>query len=297
MRCTSILALAALPTLAALAGFAPLSHATERDVATYQLDTEVKLLTDQRTRGISDSLMKPAVKLSLQFAHETGFVAVADVVTVSKKQFLNGQGVDLTLGAGYRFGNPEAWHFGVGMAAEIFPGAKFDAPHGFDMTTFTPTDVRNTNYNTRFAVLEIGYGAFEGRILNVLSNTYRGADTGGVCGAMLQYATDPTAALDCFARGDHGSRGSVLVDLDYKIAVAPATTLTLHAGRQQVANFAEANFNDYRISLTRKQWGFDWNADWVTTRTKARELYLAQDGSDVRATDNSKLVLSVSRRF
>jgi len=294
MRRTSILALAALPALVCIA---QASHAADREIATYQLDTEVTAITDQRTRGISDSLMKPAVKLSMQFAHETGFVAVADVVTVSKKQFLDGQGIDLTLGAGYRFGNPEAWHFGVGAAAEIFPGAKFDAPHGFDMTTFSPTDVRSTNYNTRFAVLEIGYGALEGRILDAVSNTYRGADTGGVCGAMLQFATDPTAALDCYARGDHGSRGSILVDLDYKIAVDPATTLTLHAGRQQVANFAEANFNDYRISITRKQWGFDWNADWVTTRTNARELYLVQDGSDVRATDNSKLVLSVSRRF
>jgi len=294
MRRMSTLALAAMPVLATLSHQ---SYAAEHDVATYQLDTEVKLLTDERTRGISDSLMQPALKLSLQFAHESGFIAVADVVNVSKKQFLNGQGMDVTLGAGYRFGNPEAWHFGAGMAAELFPGAKFDAPHGFDMTTFTPTDVRSTSYNSHFAVLEIGYGNIEGRILDVLSKTYRGADTGGVCGAMLQFSADPTAALDCYARGDHDSRGSLLVDIDYRIAVAPATTLTLHAGRQRVANFSEANFNDYRISLTRKQWGFEWNADWVMTRGKVRELYLAQDGNTVRATDNDKLVLSVSRRF
>lgn len=294
MRRISILALAAMPVLATLSHQ---SHAAERDIATYQLDTEVKLLTDQRTRGISDSLMQPALKLNLQFAHESGFIAVADMVNVSRKQFLNSQGVDVTLGAGYRFGNPEAWHFGVGMAAELFPGAKFDAPHGFDMTTFTPTDIRSTSYNSRFVVLEIGYGNIEGRIVNVLSKTYRGADTGGVCGSMLQFSADPTVALDCYARGDRGSRGSLLFDIDYKIAIAPATTLTLHAGRQQVANFSEANFNDYRISLTRKQWGFEWNADWVMTRGKVRELYLVQDGNDVRATGNDKLVLSVSRRF
>lgn len=294
MRTRSISAIAAL---AVLAGILPPAHAADSDVATYQLDTEVKLLSDQRTRGVSDSLMNPSVKLGLQLAHESGMVGIAELVRVSKKQFMNGEGLDLTLGAGYRFGDPESWHFGVGLAAEIFPGAKFDAPHSFDMSTFTPGDVRSTGYNSRFAVLEIGYGALEGRILDVISKNYRGADTGGVCGAMLQFATDPTAALECYARGDHNSRGSLLFDIDYKFTVAPATTLTLHAGRQQVKNFSEADFNDYRISLTRKQWGFEWNADFVTTRTKVRELFLVQDGDRVRATDNNKIVLSVSRRF
>jgi len=290
MRCKTILALAVLPAMMQSA------HA-EPEISTWTADVDVKLASDQRTRGVSDSLMGPAVKASLQVAHASGLVAVAEVVNVSKTQFPNGDGVDLTFGAGYRFGDPEAWHFGVGMAAEVFPDAKFQAPHAFDMETFTPLAVRSTGYNSSFAALEIGYGALEGRILDVLSRTYRGADTGGVCGAMLQFAADPTAALSCYARGDHGSRGTLLLDLDYKLRVAPATTLTLHAGRQVVANFSEASFNDYRIGLARKQWGFTWAADWVATRNKTRELFLAQDGDRVRATDNDKLVLSVSHRF
>ena len=39
------------------------------------------------------------------------------------------------------------------------------------------------------------------------------------------------------------------------------------------------------------------NADWVTTNTRVRELYLAQDGDTLRATDGNKFVVSVSRRF
>jgi hypothetical protein len=297
MHNKSILALA---TVAAFTTVTQSALAADHEVATYQLDTAVTLLSDQRTRGISDSLMQPALKLSANFAHESGMVAIAEIVTVSQKQFLNGKGLDVTLGGGYRFGNPEGWHFGTGLATEIFPDAKFDAPHNVDWMTGTPLDVRSTGYNTGFAVLEIGYGAIEGRILDVLSKTYRGADTGGVCGALLQFAADPmnpTKAMDCYARGDHNSQGSLLYDLDYKIAVAPATTLTLHVGYQNVANFAEANFTDYRIGLMRKQWGFEWSADYYTTRTKARELYLTQDGTDVRAVNNSKVVLSVSHKF
>lgn len=283
----------ALGTL--LVGAATSLHAA--DTASYAIDTEVKLTSDQRTRGISDSLNRPGLKLSVQAAHETGLIALAEFSTVSRKQFLDGDELGVTLAGGYRFGDPEAWHFGVGLATEMFPGAKFDAPHGFDFGTGTPTDFRSTNYNSSFAVVEIGYGAIEGRILNVISKTYRGADTGGVCGTMLALMPDPTQALDCYARGDHGSRGSWLLDIDYKFNLTPATTLNLHGGYQRIANFSEANFSDLRVGITHKHWGFEWNADWVTTHTRVRELYLALDGDKLKATDDNKFVVSVSRRF
>lgn len=274
--------------------------AQDHQTATYQLDTTVTVLSDQITRGVSDSLMEPALKLNLQLAHESGFVAMAEIVGASQKTFTNSRGYSMSLAGGYRFGDPEGWHYGAGLAAEIFPGAKFDAPHGFDPMV-GPTDFKGSNYDTNFAVLEIGYGALEGRVLSVLSNTYRAADTGGVCGQMLNVAAstggDMTNALACYARGDQDSRGTLLFDLDYKIPVAPATTVTLHAGYQKMANFSEADFADYRFSLTRKQWGFDWNADFVTTRVNTPELFVVQDGNDWRRIDNSKFVVSVSRRF
>jgi hypothetical protein len=272
-------------------------QALAAETASYAVDTEVKVTSDQRTRGISDSLNRPGMKLSVQAAHESGLIGLVEFSSVSKKQFLEGAGVGVTLAGGYRFGDPEGWHFGAGIAAELFPGAKFEAPHSFDLANGTPTDFRTTRYDSAFAVAEIGYGALEGRILNVISKTYRGADTGGVCGTMLALMPDPTQALDCYARGDHGSRGSWLFDLDYKCSLAPTTTLNLHAGYQKIANFKEANFSDYRIGVTHKRWGFEWNADWVTTNIRVRELYLAQDGDTLRATDGNKFVVSVSRRF
>jgi len=289
----------AFSTLAAasLLMLASAAHAADPGIASYTVDTSVTLLSDLRTRGISDSLGKPALKLSVLAAHESGLVALAELATVSRKQFLDGDGLGVTLAGGYRFGDPEKWHFGLGLATEFFPGAKFDAPHGFDFVNFVPTDFRTTNYNSAFAVIEVGWGAIEGRILNVLSKTYRGADTGGVCGSMLAYMPDPTQALDCYARGDHGSRGTWLFDLDYKYPITPATTLNLHAGYQKVANFSEANFTDWRIGVTHKHWGFEWNADWVATNTKVRELYLTPDGNDLHRIDNAKLVVSVAKHF
>lgn len=287
-------------TAAALAAALVLPAARDAaaaDVATYSVDASATLMSDVRTRGVSDSLLRPGLRLAVVAAHESGFVGLAELASVSRKQFLDGAGVGLTLGGGYRWGDPDAWHFGVGLATEIFPGAKFVAPHGFDFDTFAPVDFRETTWDSRFAVLEAGYGAVEARVLNVISKTYRGADTGGVCGTMLALMADPTPGLACYARGDHGSRGTWLVDLDFKHPLSPATTLNLHAGLQKVANFSEADFSDWRIGLTHKRWGFEWNADLLGTRTKVRELYLAVDGDRLRATDTTKLVLSVGKHF
>jgi len=267
------------------------------ETASFAVDTEVKLLSDLRTRGTSDSMGKPALKLSLQAAHESGMIALVEINTVSKKVFLNSDGYDVLAAVGYRFGDPDAWHFGAGLATELFPGAKFEAPFGVDLAVGAPVDFRTTKYNSSYAVAEIGYGDIEGRIVNVISKTYRGANTGGVCGSLLAFRADPTAAIECYARGDHDSRGTWLLDLGYKYSIAADTTLRLHAGYQKVKHFKEANFSDYSIGIAHKRWGFEWSAEWVTAQTRTRELFIAVDGDKLRATDDNRLVVSVSRKF
>ncbi|MFP3614491.1 TorF family putative porin [Paraburkholderia sp. SIMBA_050] len=273
------------------------SAAEEEETASFAIDTTVKVMSDQTRRGISDSLNDPGAKLSVEVAHKSGLIGLLEVSSVSKKEFTNSDGMNMTVAGGYRFGDPDRWHFGIGLAGEIFPGAGFVAPHAIDMNTGMPADFSRTTYNSMFAVLEVGYGPLEGRVLNVLSRTYRGADTGGVCGQMLATMPDPTRALQCYARGDQNSRGSWLFDLDYKYNLTPTTTLNLHGGYQSIKHFSEANFADFSLGITHRRWGFDWSADFVATRVAVRELYVVQDGDSRRRTDINKVVLSVARRF
>ncbi|MDP9900851.1 TorF family putative porin [Variovorax ginsengisoli] len=282
-------------TGALFGGFAARAQADE--TASYSVETEVKLLTDQRTRGLSDSLNRPGVQLAVQFAHESGLIALAQLSTISSKVYTGSEGYNVLLATGWRFGDPDGWHYGVGLASEFFPGAKFDSPYGFDVSTGTPTDVRTTKYNTSYGVLELGWGALDARFLNVLSKNYRGAGTGGVCGQMLAVSADPTKALECYARGDHDARGSWLADLDYRIPLDGKTTLKLHAGIQRIRNFKEANASDYSIGVLHKRWGFDWTAEYVMPKTRTRELFQVVDGTKVREVDGNRLVLAVARKF
>lgn len=273
------------------------SAALAQDTASFSLDVQATVTSDLRNRGISDSLLGPAAKISLQAAHESGVIGLLEFFSVSKKQFLDGAGLGVLAGVGYRWGDPEGWHFGAGAATERFPGARFDAPHAIDLATFTPMDVRRTRYDSDFVLLEAGYGALETRLLGVVSKTYRGADTGGVCGQILLVSAEPTAGLACYARGDHNSRGTWLADVNYHIELNPQTTLNLHAGRQTVRHFSEANTTDFAVGVTHRRWGFAFTAEALAVHTRAREVYLVPDGNRLRATDNNRLVLSVSRKF
>jgi hypothetical protein len=288
------------PRLVAAAAAALLVGAAQAQTPTptsLSVDTELRLLSDLRSRGVSDSLAKPAAKLTVQAAHESGFIGQLELTTVSKKQFLEGNGLGVVAAVGYRWGEPEGWHFGVGAALERFPGARFEAPHAIDLATFTPVDVRRSDYDSDFVVLEAAYGALEARVLSVVSRTYRGANTGGVCGQILLVSSDPTVGLDCYARGDHNSRGTLLADLNYRIDLDPRTTLNLHIGVQKVKNFREADTTDYSVGITHKRWGFDFGAEWVGVNTRVREVYLVPDGNRLRAVDDKRLVVSMARKF
>lgn len=296
MRSCRIFSMSALSlSLMGVLGSAPAW--SQSDINSYVLDTEVRITTDQRMRGVSDSLNGPSAKLALQWAHESGISALAEINSVSKRQFVGGSGVAMVLGLGYRWGDPEGWHYGVGLAAELFPGAGVEAPHSLNPDTFESQDFRRTRFNSTLAALEVGWGNLDARVMNVLSRDYRGISTGTVCGTLLALRADPTAGLECYGRGDRSARGSWLLDLSYKMHLNVTTTLVAHVGHQQVRNFREANITDYSLALKHQRWGAEWTAEWISPRTKARELYQVADGTRLRATDNNRLVLSVGYKF
>lgn len=267
------------------------------EMASYALDAELRVSSEQRTRGTSDSLLGPSAKLTMQLAHESGLSAMAEFNSVSKKQFTGGNGTALVLALGYRGGDPEGWHYGAGLVTETFPGASVEAPHRLDPGTFEPSDMRRTRFNSAFAALELGWRDVEFRWMNVISRNYRGINTGTVCGTLLALRPDPSAGLSCYGRGDRDSRGSLLLDASYKYTINPTTAVIAHVGHQRARNFEEANLTDLSLTLRHQRWGCEWAMDWVSPRAKVRELYLVQDGSRVRVTDGNRVVASVARKF
>jgi hypothetical protein len=300
------LALAATVLAAAPAHAVTVPPPDEPLVATYQLDVEAKVLSDRRNRGISDTFNGPGAELNFSFAHESGFVAVADFGTVSKVQFPNGDHATALLAGGYRFGDPDGWHFGLGLAQEIFPGAKVDAPTGLQpvldpdsgqVIGLEPTGMRTTRFDTTYAVLEFGWKRLEGRYLYVLSKDYRGGNSSTIC--PLYLPADPASALACYARGDFRTGGTQMVDLDIKYPVAPHLNLLGHLGYENVPHFSGFDFVDWRAGASYElPYAITVSAEAVGANTKQHPLFVATSTTGkTEATDKTTVVVAISKKF
>ncbi|MFN9279523.1 MAG: TorF family putative porin [Rubrivivax sp.] len=271
--------------------------ALAQDIESVTMKTEVEVRSDMRNRGVSESLLRPGARAAVLVAHESGLTGFGELSSVSTRQYLRGRGSRVTLAGGYRFGDPDGWHFGIGLAADLYPGASFDAPHSLDPETFAPTDFRRTNYNSSYAGLEIGWGALETRISTVTSKNFVGASTGGVCGTLAQFSSDPTATFNCFGRGDQTSRGSWLIEANYKFDLGNNLSLTVHAGRQIVRNFPEASYSDYSLSMAKKIARFELSAQWLGAKVRTPALFVVQEGDRLRRIDKPRGVLVATYKF
>lgn len=279
------------------------SGSDEPKIASYSIDVEAKVLSDRRNRGISDTFNNPGAQMTITAAHESGFIGLLEVGTVSKDVFPEGNRL-LVLGAtGYRWGKHDGWHFGLGLAREWFPGAKaIDAPTGFDWSTFTPTGTVTTNFNTTYGVFEFGYKLLEMRYLYVMSQDLRGNNTAVLCGSaylpQLLAGGDPSKAMACYDQGFKHSGGSHLLDMDIKYPIAPQTKLTAHLGFQKLHNFRDGDLLDYKFGVIRTEWGFDFGAEVVGANLRNRDLAIVTDShGKSKRLDSTALLLSVGKRF
>lgn len=283
----------------------------EPKIAEVASEVRVRVFSDRRVGGVSETFRKPGAELHLEAAHASGLVGVAEVATVSKFSYPQGDGYTVLLAGGYRWGDPDRWHFGVGAAHEMFPGSKIkEAPTGFDVAVtaeglqLTPTGALDFDFDTSYALFEFGFGALEARYLYTVSKDFRGANTAGVCGTFLSFAIPTgdlqniTNALACYDRGNLRSRGTQLLDVDYKYSLDGRTTLLAHAGIKRVKNFAEADITDWKVGVQHKRWGVDWIAEVVGATIKAPELYSAVSSSgEVKRLDTTALILTASYSF
>jgi len=273
----------------------------EPEISSYSIDTTLKLSSDRKSRGVSDTFGRPGVDLTVEAAHESGLVGQFQLGTVSRFNYPDSNRLNPLLALGWRGGDPDGLHYGVGAAREWFLRAKVNgAPTGFD-AEFNPTGVADTRFHTSYLLGELGWGIFTARYLHVVSKDFRGANTSTICASYLpamMAGGDPTAAMDCYGRGMQHSRGTQLLDLDMAYPINGTTKLIGHLGWQRVRHFSQMNTVDYRLGLEHTRWGFVWGAEVAGARAKNRDMFIAaDDGGKIRRMDGTKLILSVAKRF
>lgn len=296
--CALLLSTAALWAGLPIAQAAPAPQ-DEPSMQSYAVDIEAKLTTDRRTNGLSDTYRRPGAELTLSAAHESGWIGYVQLGTVARENFPGGDRWTAVAATGYRWGQADGWHFGVGLAQEMFPNARVEAPRHYFVD---PTDTVKTRFDTSFAVLEFGYGIIEARYMQVLSRDFRGNNTPVVCGSALQVGAldgDVSEALNCYERGDHHSRGSQLLQVETRLPVTDTLQALIHVGYTRVKNFGFLNTWDYRLGLIHQRWGYSFQAD-VVGGVMNNDYYgqvTNTEGTRARRMERPALVLSVSRKF
>lgn len=297
-------AIAAALTLLSTTAASTESPGDEPEVQSYALDYEVKVLSDRRTNGLSDTFLKPGAEFTVNAAHESGLIGFLQVGTVAKESFPEGNRLTAVTAIGYRWGAPSGWHFGIGLAKEWFPGAKVD-----DAPTRPFVDLgasTNTRFDTSFGVFEFGYGAIEARYLHVLSKDFRGNNSAVVCGSrfgnellgMLLGQADASEAIACYGDGLKHSRGSQLLSVDTKYGLRHDTRLTAHIGYTKVKNFSQVTTIDYKLGIVHTRWGLDFGLDLIAAQMKDRSYAITYDAEgNAKRIDKTALIASLAKRF
>lgn len=299
---STVLSLSALlmSTMLAVSASSHAAEPGEPEIQSYSLDMEAKVSTDRRTNGLSDTYRRPGAEFTVTAAHESGFLGYLQLGTVAKESFPDGNKTTAVGALGYRWGKPEGWHFGVGAAQEMFPGASLELPDN----ALAPTEQIKTNFDTTFGLFEFGYGIVEARYMLVLSKDFRGNNTSVVCGTAAQIALIENdmsfgEASACYDRGYHNSRGSQLLQVEAKIPLNGNTKLLTHVGYTAVRNFSFLNTLDYKLGLIHTRWGLDFEADIVGG--SMRNSYYAKTPNmaldSVKRIDKPALMASIAKRF
>lgn len=249
MKLTPIKTAAILAMLASTASFAQ-TKAPEPD---YTLAYSAGIVTDYRFRGIAQTAFKPALQLTADFTHKSGFYLGAFGSNVKWIKDFNGAtkgSYELDLFGGYKGSITKELGYDLGLITYIYPGNNSGA-----VGTPGAGSVSNAN-TTEF------YGALT---YNMFTAKYN-RSTGNFLGFL-------------------NSSGSQYFDLSANFDVGSGFTVTPHIGRQNVRGQSGlADYTDYSVTLA-KDFGSGFSATGAlvgtTTKKGAGTVYRDTNNRDL----------------
>jgi Bacterial protein of unknown function (Gcw_chp) len=288
-------AILALPVAASAADTDPAESA-------FHGSGKVELATDNRIRGLSTSANRPTAKLTAELLHNSGAFAELELTRVSKAQYPGGRGVGVQLSGGYRFGDPDAWHFEVGAQHSRFPGARQPGGSGYALVLnpdngeiidaqLMAADVSPT---TTEVFGRLSYGAFDARYFHTVSRNFFGINGDTVCPSILDFAS----SLACFEAGAQNSQGSQYLELEYTHRLSKASAVAARVGYQHVNNWSSFDSSSFTLEYRHSWRSLEVSAALTGAKANEKGVYDVQLGNGkVRDAAKTVLVLAAGYKF
>jgi uncharacterized protein (TIGR02001 family) len=255
-------------TLIALAAVASaavpsLASAQAAAAAASPLTGNLTLTSDYRFRGISQTFRGPAIQGGIDFAHDSGFYLGNWNSNVSGNQYPNGAGIEMDLYGGYKFPLGQDMVLDVGGIYYFYPGAFYNGFAG------------KPKYDNFELYVGTGLGPFSAKIFFAVTDFF-GLDE---------------------VTGGRSSQGSYYVDLNYASEILPKLTFGVHVGYQNVRNYSDLSYVDYKVGLTYDWTGWLLSAAVVGTNADKNLYFATNSKGDVKRLGETGIVLSIGRTF
>lgn len=247
--------------VAAAAALMPVVAAAQ---STSPLTGNLTVTSDYRFRGISQSYKQFALQGGVDYAHSSGLYAGNWNSSISGNQYPNGASLEMDFYGGYKAALGNGVSVDVGGLYYFYPGAYYN---GFDSKP--------------------DYDNFE---------LYFGAAFGPVS-AKISVAVTDFFGLDETTGANGSSKGSYYLEANYATEIMPKVTLGAHIGYQDVRNYSDLNYVDYKVGVTYDWTGWMLGAAIVGTNAD-KDIYFAANGKgDTKEVGKAGLVVSISKAF
>lgn len=249
--------------------FAPaIAFAQAAPASEHTLTGNIGLYSQYVFRGLTQTDKQPALQGGFDYSHSSGFYAGTWMSNISWLRdfgtYANGASLEMDFYGGFKFPLGKDITGDVGVLYYYYPGAFYNG--------FAPNKPKYDNLEVYFGGVA---GPFSAKVYVAVSDFF---------------GLDETT-------GGKSSSGSYYIDVAYATEIAPKLTLGAHVGYQNVRNYSDLSYVDYKLGLT-----YDWTG-WMLTAaivgTNAdKNLYFAVNGAGkVEQIGKSGLVLSISKAF
>ncbi|HYF57515.1 MAG TPA: TorF family putative porin [Burkholderiaceae bacterium] len=251
--------------LAAVASLAP-ALASAQAAAASPLTGNMTITSDYRFRGISQTLLAPAIQGGIDYAHSSGLYLGNWNSSISSNQYFNAAGVEMDFYGGYKF------PIGGDVTLDV-GGIYYLYPRAFQLD---PANAGNTSAKYDNFELYVGgaMGPLSAKVFFALTNLFGLGELGG-----------------------ESSKGSYYVDVNYATEIAPKLTLGAHVGYQKVRNYGDLDYVDYKLGLTYDWTGWLLGAAFVGTNADDNLYVAATTDGRIRRIGKNGVVFSIGKTF
>lgn len=238
----------------------------------------VTFISDYRSRGISQTMCRPAIQGEMKYVHESGFYFKSWASNVDgTTHFINNSSMEWDLYVGFE--KPllqTSVKYNAGFLYYYYPGGK-------------ALTRKEDPYDTIEYYIGASYKGLEIKISQTITDFF----------AVNSVSPPFNWEKNRFACPNGHSFGSSYIEANYQHSLYAKLKASLHVGYQTVTNYSELDYLDWQAAVTYEFEGFELSLFYIDTNAK-HAYYDVPDNAfkpKIRKLGGATLVAGISRNF